>query len=108
MVHIHMGNITLHQVFDFVSGFVLVSSILGSFLPPYEWFQPWPKFQMVYRVVTMTIARWGAINVKSLIYPTIASTGNVKTDGTGGGDATPAVIAVEVESVKPQEKGKTT
>ena len=66
-----IGDVTLHTVFDYVSGFVLVSSLLGSFLPPYEWFSQWPKFQSVYKILTMTVARWAALNVKSLVYPSI-------------------------------------
>lgn len=95
-----LGSITLVQVFHWLSAFVLVCSVLGSLLPPYEYFAQWPKFQSVYRVLTMIIARWGAINVKSLIYPSIASMGNVSSSGTGGGDASPAVVNVQVENVK--------
>ena len=72
-------NITLHNILDVVGSIVLVSSILGSFLPPYEWFAPWPRFQLVYKILTMTVAKWGAINVKSMVYPSIS----VKTNGNG-------------------------
>lgn len=64
-------NITLHQVFDVAGAVVIISSLLTAFLPPYEWFTPWPRFQAVYKIVTMTIARVGAINVKSLVYPSL-------------------------------------
>ena len=68
-------NITLHQLFDWAGAIVLISSLLNSFLPPYEWFAPWPRFQAVYRIITMTIARWGALNIKSSIYPSIRQNG---------------------------------
>lgn len=67
-----LGNLTLHQLFDWGSGVVLVSSLLNSFLPPYEWFARWPSFQAVYKIIVMTIGRWGAINLKSVLYPEIA------------------------------------
>ena len=95
-----IGNISLHTLFDWVSAIVLGSSILGSFLPPYEWFDRWPNFQAVYRIVTMTIARWGALNVKSLIYPAIASTANVNTTGGGAGDSV-KTVTTEQKSVAP-------
>jgi hypothetical protein len=69
-------NITLHNLFDWVGAIVLVSSVLNALLPPYEWFAPWPRFQAGYKILSMTIARWGALNVKSLVYPSI------KTNGT--------------------------
>jgi hypothetical protein len=66
-----LGNLTLHQLFDWAGAIVLVSSILGSFLPPYEWFDNWPKFQAVYKVFVMTVTKWGAINLKSVVYPSV-------------------------------------
>jgi len=66
-------NLTLHELFDIAGAIVIVCSVLNSFLPPFEWFAKWPNFQAVYRIITMTIARWGAINIKSTIYPSIAS-----------------------------------
>lgn len=80
-----LSNLTLHQVYDYISGFVLASSLLGLFLPPYEWFAPWPKFQAVYKVLTMTVIRWGAINVKSVLYPSIASNGGGNLQSQTGG-----------------------
>jgi len=72
-------NITLHQIFDWAGAIVLVSSLLNSFLPPYEWFAKWPNFQAVYKIITMTLARWGALNVKSSIYPSIKQNGGSAT-----------------------------
>ncbi len=68
-------NITLHQIFDWAGGIVIVSSLLNSFLPPYEWFAQWPRFQAAYKIITLTVARWGAINIKSAIYPSIKQNG---------------------------------
>jgi hypothetical protein len=64
-----LQNLTLHQLFDFAGAVVLVSSLLGTFLPPYEWFDDWPRFQKVYKILKMTIAKWGAINLQSVVYP---------------------------------------
>jgi hypothetical protein len=72
-------NLTLHQIFDWAGAIVIVSSLLNSFLPPYEWFAKWPNFQAVYKIITLTIARWGAINIKSAIYPSIKQNGNSST-----------------------------
>jgi len=68
-------NINLHQIFDWLGAIVLISSLANTFLPPFEWFDKWPNFQAVYKILTMTIARWGAINLKSVVYPTIKSNG---------------------------------
>lgn len=75
------ANLTLHQMFDIGSAIVLVSSLANSFLPPYEWFAQWPRFQSVYKILTMTIARWGAINLKSTIYPSVSVDSQAKTNG---------------------------
>lgn len=71
-------NITLHQLFDWAGAIVLISSLLNSFLPPYEWFDKWPNFQAVYKIISMTLARWGALNIKSAIYPSIKQNGAPK------------------------------
>lgn len=63
---------TAHQAYDYATGFVFVSSLVYSFLPPYEWFESWPRFQAIYKVFTMTVARWGAVNLRSKVYPEIA------------------------------------
>lgn len=87
---------TAHDIYDYATGFVFVSSIVYSFLPPYEWFDKWPKFQAIYKIATMTIARWGAINLRSKLYPEIsidkqidkAISGPVKVQIQGGNNAT--------------------
>ena len=99
-----LGNITLVTVFHYLTAFVTVNSILGTILPPYEWFAAFPRFQSGYRIFTMIIGRWGSLNFKSILYPSIASTANVNTVGTGGGDPTPAIVAVQVEKVTPNPK----
>jgi hypothetical protein len=71
-----LSHITLVEAFHWLSGFVLACSVLASFFPPYEWFAPWPKFQRVYVVIQEIIGRWGAVNLKTLIYPSIMSTAN--------------------------------
>ena len=64
-------SLALHKLFDVLGAVVLLSSLAGSFLPPFEWFAQWPRFQAVYKILTMTIARWGALNIKSVVYPSI-------------------------------------
>lgn len=87
-----MSAITLHQLFDWAGAVVLVCSLLGTFLPPYEWFDKWPSFQAVYKVLTMTIARWGAINLKSVVYQQTSVDSQVaKATQTGGNIVTPKV-----------------
>jgi hypothetical protein len=74
-----LGNLTLHQLFDWAGAIVLVSSLLGTFLPPYEWFADWPRFQAVYKIFVMTITKWGAINLKSVVYPSVTVPAQVQT-----------------------------
>jgi hypothetical protein len=64
-----LQSITLHQIFDWAGAVVLVSSLLGTFLPPYDWFDKWPRFQAVYKIFVMTITKWGSLNLKSVVYP---------------------------------------
>lgn len=74
---IDTSTITLHQVFDWAGAVVLVSSLVYSFLPPWEWFDKWPRFQAVYKILTMTIAKWGSLNLKPVLYPQIAVSNQV-------------------------------
>lgn len=74
-----IGAVTLHQIYDWVGAIVLISSLLNSFLPPYEWFAQWPRFQALYKVLVMTIAKWGAINLKSVIYPSMTVPAQAQT-----------------------------
>jgi hypothetical protein len=89
-----LGTITVHQLFDWFSGIVLVSSLLGTFLPPWEWFAPWPRFQAVYKILVMTITKWGAINLKSVVYPsmTVPAQAQAKMDA----NVSPGVPVEEV------------
>jgi len=66
-----LQNITLHQLFDWAGAIVLFCSVLGSFLPPYEWFSQWPRFQAVYKILVMTVTKWGSLNLKSVVYPSM-------------------------------------
>lgn len=69
-----IGHLTLHQLYDIFTGVVFVSSLLSSFLPPFEWFDKWPGFQAVYKVLKMTVAKWAALNIASVVYPQISQT----------------------------------
>jgi hypothetical protein len=76
---ISIQNITVHQLFDWAGGIVLVSSVVGSFLPPFEWFDKWPRFQAVYKIIKMTIAKWGSINLQSVVYPSMTVPAQAQT-----------------------------
>lgn len=67
----------LHKLFDIAGGVVMGCSLLYSFLPPYETFDGYPRFQKFYKVFTQIIARWGGLNLKSVVYPQIKSLGNM-------------------------------
>lgn len=80
-------NITLHQLFDWAGAIVIISSLLNAFLPPYEWFDKWPRFQIGYKIFTMIIVRWSAINLKSIVYQQISVQSQSKSNG-GNNNAT--------------------
>lgn len=65
-------TMTTHDIFDYAAGLVLVSSILSNLLPPWEWFDKWPRFQAIYKIIVMMIARWGAANLRAKVYPEIS------------------------------------
>ena len=56
-----------HHYFDIIAAVVLVCSIVGSVLPPYEVFAFAPRFQVVYRILVVFISTVGALNFRSLI-----------------------------------------
>jgi hypothetical protein len=87
-------NITLHQIFDWAGAVVLVSSLLGTFLPPYEWFDRWPNFQAVYKIIKMIIAKWGAISLQSLVYPSMTVPQQAQTKMDAG--VSPGIPVKEV------------
>jgi hypothetical protein len=82
-------SFTAHQIYDTITGIVFVSSLVYSLLPPWEWFDKWPNFQAIYKIIVMTIARWGSANLRKNLYPQTAIenqidkaiSGPVKTQG---------------------------
>ena len=82
-----MSAITLHMLFDWAGAIVLISSVLNAFLPPYEWFDKYPRFQAAYKIFTMTIVRWSAINLKSVVYQQVAVSSQI-SKANGGNNAT--------------------
>ena len=66
-----------HHIFDVVAGVVLVCSLVGSVLPPYEVFAFAPRFQVVYRIIVVFISTIGALNLRNLLiklYPSYQAT----------------------------------
>ena len=56
-----------HHYFDIIAGVVLVCSLIGSVLPPYEVFSFAPRFQVIYRILVVFISTIGALNFRSLM-----------------------------------------
>ena len=96
-----LGNITLHTVFDWAGAVVLVSSLLGTFLPPWEWFAQWPRFQSGYKIFVLTVAKWGAINLKSVVYPSMTVPQQAQTKIDAGVEPGIPVKDIPQEPPKP-------
>ena len=56
-----------HYYFDIIAAVVLVCSIVGSVLPPYEIFAFAPRFQVIYRILVVFISTIGALNFRGLM-----------------------------------------
>jgi hypothetical protein len=95
-----LQNLTLHQIFDWAGAIVLLSSLLGTFLPPYEWFDKWPRFQGVYKILVMTITKWGSLNLKSVVYPAMTVTQQAQTKIDA--NVSPGVPVQEVPALPPK------
>lgn len=80
--------ITTHNVWDIGAGVVVGSSLLNSFLPPYEDFADYPRFQKAYKFATIFIVRFASVNLKSVVYPRIQATAQDALKPKGGIDAT--------------------
>lgn len=68
-----------HRVFDAAGAVMMISALLLAFLPPYEAFGKWPRFQSYYELSLIFISRFGHANIRSVVYPTIS---NGKNGGT--------------------------
>ncbi len=65
-----------HHYFDIIAGIVLICSLVGSVLPPYEVFAFAPRFQVVYRILVVFISTIGALNFRNMmikLYPSYQS-----------------------------------
>jgi len=65
-----------HHYFDIIAAVVLVCSVIGSVLPPYEVFAFAPRFQVVYRILVVFISTVGALNFRNMmikLYPSYQS-----------------------------------
>lgn len=56
-----------HHLFDIVAGVVLVCSLVGSILPPFEVFSFSPRFQNIYRILVIFVSTIGALNFRNLL-----------------------------------------
>ncbi len=90
---ISLQAITLAQVFSWISGYVLIMSLVNAFLPPWEWFADYPRFQSVYKLFVKIVAFWGAIDIKSKIYPQIGqqATASAAVNNYAGREVHPTV-----------------
>ncbi len=78
-----------HHYFDIIAGVVLVCSLIGSILPPYEVFSFAPRFQVVYRILVVFVGTVGALNLRSITMKLYPSYQKVVTNGKTTSD-TPA------------------
>ena len=76
-----------HHVFDILAGIVLICSIVGSVLPPYEVFSFAPRFQVVYRIFVVFISTIGALNFRNLMIKLYPSYQKGVTNGKTTNDA---------------------
>jgi hypothetical protein len=61
-----------HKYFDYIAGFVLFCNIINLFLPPWERFTEWPKFQSIYKLLCVFIGYWCSVHFKSKLWPEIS------------------------------------
>lgn len=67
-----MGDLTLTQLFDFVSKWVFVFSIINILLPPVEFFDDFPKAKKVYELIVHLVRHYGALDFRGklmALYP---------------------------------------
>ena len=70
-----MGH--LHEVYDYVGAVVMGSSLLYSFLPNWDQFNDYPKFQSAYKFLMIFIVKFASFNFRSQLKPEIQATANV-------------------------------
>ena len=77
---------------DIIARVVLICSLLTSALPPWESFAAYPGFQKWYKFLLIFVYRFGALNIKSMLYPglkPIAQTILLETPTAIGGPLPP-------------------
>ena len=67
---------TLPNWFNDICYFVTFFSVLYAVLPPWEQFNDYPTFQRWYRFMMIFVVKFGSLNVRSIVNPTIQATAN--------------------------------
>lgn len=67
----------LHKVFDVVSATCVICSLLHSFLPPWDGYQDFPRFQKYYKAFIYTVG-YIAVNARSAVYPSLSTQNGTK------------------------------
>lgn len=57
-----MDEITLHELIDLLSRWVLLFTLLSILLPPVEFFEEFPRFQRWYRLGCKLIKYFGSLD----------------------------------------------
>lgn len=66
----------LHKAFDVVSAICFIASLLYSFLPTWESFNDYPRFQGYYKFAMIFIVKFASFNFRSQTKPEIQATSN--------------------------------
>lgn len=69
-----MESVT-HQLYDYGSAIVIVCTGLYNFLPPWDQFADWPRFQSFYKFLMLFI-KGGSGNFRSTLHKDIQATSN--------------------------------
>lgn len=72
-----------HWLYDYGAGAIVISSVLHTFLPPWEILNDFPTAQKYYKVLVYSIG-YIAGNARSTVYKSI-SVNNGKTNGGTNG-----------------------
>jgi hypothetical protein len=67
---------TVHQLLDYITWTVTGGSILYSFLPPWDAFADYPRFQKAYKFFMIFAVKIASANLRDKIYPQIQATSN--------------------------------
>lgn len=60
-------DMTLHELFDWLTRIVFGCSILSLMLPAVEDFNEFPRFQPYYRLFCKVVIKWGSLDFRGKI-----------------------------------------